>query len=153
MTKRIPLSEEAHFLQAQHLTRRHFLMQCTTGLGAMALSSLVGCSWGDKGMGAGASGGIVRDLTKPFAPLPSHFAPKAKSVIFLHMAGAPSQLELFDFKPDLQKLDGQDCPQSLLEGKRFAFIKGVPKMLGPQAAFQQHGQSGAWVSQHLPHFA
>jgi hypothetical protein len=153
MAKRMNLSEEAHLLEAQHLTRRHFLMQCTTGLGAMALSSLVGCNWGSKGPGFGASESIVRDLTRPFAPLPSHFAPKAKSVIFLHMAGAPSQLELFDFKPDLQKLDGLECPQSLLEGKRFAFIKGVPKMLGPQAAFKQHGQSGAWVSQHLPQFS
>jgi hypothetical protein len=62
------------------------------------------------------------------------------------MAGAPSQLELFDYKPDLQTLDGQDCPQSFLEGKRFAFIQGVPKMLGPQFPFQQCGDSGAWVS-------
>jgi hypothetical protein len=69
------------------------------------------------------------------------------------MAGAPSQLELFDYKPDLMKLNGQDCPQSLLEGKRFAFIRGVPKMLGPQASFKQYGQSGAWVSEHLPHFS
>ena len=69
------------------------------------------------------------------------FPAKAKSVIYLHMAGAPSQLELFDYKPDLMKLDGQDCPPSLLEGKRFAFIRGVPKMLGPQANFKQRGQS------------
>ena len=69
------------------------------------------------------------------------------------MAGAPSQLELFDYKPALMKLDGQDCPQSLLEGKRFAFIRGVPKMLGPQAKFAQYGESRAWVSEHLPHFS
>ena len=62
------------------------------------------------------------------------------------MEGAPSQLELFDYKPELAKLDGQLCPPSLVEGKRFAFIKGTPKMLGPQATFQQHGQSGAWFS-------
>jgi len=71
----------------------------------------------------------------------------------MHMAGAPSQLELFDYKPDLLKLDGQDCPQSLLEGKKFAFIRGVPKMLGPQAKFKQHGQSGLWLSDNLPHLA
>ncbi len=53
------------------------------------------------------------------------------------MAGAPSQLELFDHKPDLIKLDGKECPPSLLEGKRFAFIRGIPKMLGPQAKFKQ----------------
>eukprot|EP01035_Chromulina_nebulosa_P008998 gene8998-12161_t len=72
------------------------------------------------------------------------------------MEGAPSQLELFDYKPELAKLDGQLCPPSLLEGKRFAFIKGTPKMLGPQATFQQHGQSGAWFSdyfKHLPELA
>jgi hypothetical protein len=69
------------------------------------------------------------------------------------MAGAPSQLELFDYKPLLHKLDGQDCPPSLLEGKRFAFIRGVPQMLGPQAKFEQRGKSGAWVSEHLPHFS
>ncbi len=69
------------------------------------------------------------------------------------MAGAPSQLELFDFKPELQKLDNQLCPPSLLDGKRFAFIRGVPRMLGPQASFKQHGESGAFISANLPHFA
>ncbi len=69
------------------------------------------------------------------------------------MIGAPSQLELFDYKPDLQRLDGQECPQSFLKGKNFAFIQGTPKMLGPQFPFQQQGQSGAWVSDRLPHFA
>jgi hypothetical protein len=87
------------------------------------------------------------------APKPSHFLGKAKRVIYLHMAGAPSQLELFDYKPELAKLNGLDCPQSLLEGKKFAFIRGTPKMLGPQANFRQHGQSGTLISDHLPHFA
>jgi hypothetical protein len=84
---------------------------------------------------------------------PPHFPGKAKRVIFLHMAGAPSQLELFDFKPELTKLHNKLCPPSLLEGKRFAFIRGTPKMLGPQAEFQQRGQAGAYVSNHLPHFS
>jgi hypothetical protein len=145
--------EEAQYRKAEYLTRRHFLWQCTTGLGAIALSSLVGCSNGKEKLLAAPSGGNLRDLSRPFLPLAPHFAPKAKSVIFLHMAGAPSQLELFDYKPELQKLDGQLCPPSLLEGKKFAFIKGVPAMLGPQAQFKQHGQSGAWVSHHLPHFS
>jgi hypothetical protein len=69
------------------------------------------------------------------------------------MAGAPSQLELFDYKPDLARLDGKECPPSLLEGKRFAFIRGVPKMLGPQGAFRQRGDSGAWISNYLPHLS
>ena len=98
--------EEAQLRQAEYLTRRHFLWKCTTGLGAVALSSLIGCNWQKSGNAAAPAGGIVRDLTKPFMPLAPHFAPKAKSVIFLHMAGAPSQLELFDYKPALQKLDG-----------------------------------------------
>ena len=63
------------------------------------------------------------------------------------------QLELFDYKPALQKLHGLDCPQSLLEGKRFAFIQGVPKMLGPQFDFKQYGQSGTYISDALPHFS
>jgi hypothetical protein len=73
-------------------------------------------------------------------------------VIFLHMAGAPSQLELFDYKPELQKLHNQPCPDSFLEGKRFAFIRGVPKMLGPQAEFAPRGKSGISVSSLMPHF-
>ncbi len=81
------------------------------------------------------------------------FPGKARSVIYIHMAGAPSQLELFSYKPELAKLDGLDCPPSLLEGKKFAFIRGVPKMLGPQAQFRQHGESGLWLSDNLPHLS
>ena len=102
------------------------------GFGALALGSLVGgCNFGN----SGDSGNIIFDAAHPLAPKLPMFPGKAKSVIYLHMAGAPSQLELFDYKPDLLKLNGQDCPASLLEGKRFAFIRGVPKMLGPQATF------------------
>jgi hypothetical protein len=132
--------------QLEHLTRRHFLSKCSTGLGAMWLASAAGRAWG-------ASGPLQKDPANPLAPAMPRFAAKAKRVIFLHMAGAPSQHELFDYKPELRKLDGQDCPQEFLEGKQFAFIQGVPKMLGPQYPFQQHGQSGAWLSDRLPHFA
>lgn len=93
------------------------------------------------------------DQAKPLAPKSPHFAPKAKRIIYLHMAGAPSQLELFDYKPELHKLHGQDCPQSLLKGKEFAFIEGVPKMMGPQANFEKRGESGIMVSDLLPHFS
>lgn len=127
------------------VTRRHFLRTCTTGLGAAALASLID----HKAFGSG----LDIDPTNPLKPRPPHFAPKARSVIYLHMAGAPSSLELFDYKPELGRLHGQECPPSLLEGKRFAFIKGTPKMLGPQAIFEKHGESGAYVSNHLPHFA
>jgi hypothetical protein len=127
-------------------TRRLFLRQSMFGLGALALGNLAGgCSPKTKGQ--------PFDLANPMALRTPHFPPKAKSVIYLHMAGAPSQLELFDYKPALAKLDGQECPASLLDGKKFAFIRGVPTMLGPQAKFEQRGQSGAWISDYLPHFA
>jgi len=136
--------QEAHYRKHLLNTRRHFLKQCATGLGGVALGSLWGCSPSRPEPQAKIDN-IVQGL--------AHFAPKAKRVIFLHMAGAPSQLELFDYKPELERLNGKDCPASLLEGKNFAFISGVPKMLGPQATFQQHGQSGAWISDRLPHFS
>ena len=93
------------------------------------------------------------DPAHPLLPKAPHFPGRAKSVIYLHMAGAPSQLELFDYKPELLKLNGEDCPASLLEGKRFAFIRGVPKLMGPLAKFAQYGKSGLWLSDQLPHFA
>ncbi len=133
------------YAELEHLTRRHFLSKCTTGLGAMWLGASAGQAWG--------SGGVIhKDPSNPLAPAPPHFAPKAKRVIYLHMAGAPSQHELFDYKPELEKLNGQDCPKEFLEGKQFAFIQGVPKMLGPQYPFKQYGESGAWVSDRFPHF-
>lgn len=127
-------------------TRRHFLKDCTTGLGALFLASMAGRAWG-------AEGAAVRDPAHPLIPVnPPHTA-KAKRVIFLHMAGSPSQLELFDYKPELALQNGKDCPDSLLKGKQFAFIQGVPKMLGPQFPFRQHGASGQWISDRLPEFA
>ena len=142
------LVEEANHAHLHFHTRRHFLKESAMGLGALALGSLVGCR-----SRSYDTSSILFDPAHPLAPKLPPFPGKAKAVIYLHMAGAPSQLELFDYKPELMKLDGQDCPQSLLEGKRFAFIRGVPKMLGPQAKFAQHGESRAWVSEHLPHFS
>jgi len=131
----------------QFETRRHFLKDCTTGLGAMAMASLIGCNSSPEK--------LVENVIQKFTARAnnSHFLPKAKNVIFLHMAGGPSQLELFDYKPELQKLHDQECPDSFMDGKRFAFISGKPKMLGPQAEFSQHGQSGAWLSDNLPQFS
>ena len=120
-------------------TRRHFLRDCTTGLGAMFLGSLGSQVFGAQKLD------FTRDAASPLAALPPQFTAKARRVIYLHMAGAPSQLELFDYKPDLQRLDGLDCPPSFLEGKRFAFISGVPKMLGGQFPFHQAGRSGTWI--------
>lgn len=138
---------EAELAAMRMDTRRHFIKESAMGLGALALGALFGC--GDKQ----TASQVVFDPAHPLMPKLPQFAAKAKSVIYLHMAGAPSQLELFDFKPELAKMDGQNCPPSLLEGKRFAFIRGVPKMLGPQAKFSQHGQSGLWLSENLPHLA
>lgn len=134
---------EAHFRQGQYNTRRHFLKKCMSGIGAFTVSSMLGGS--DL-----LAKSLIPSETGNGIP---HFAPRAKHVIYLHMAGAPSQLELFDYKPELQKMDGQACPPSLLEGKRFAFIRGVPKMLGPQINFEQHGESRTWVSDNLPKFS
>ncbi len=120
-------------------------------MGSLALGSLyLGCGFPKK-KEEKQTGFSERDLN-PLATMAPPFAPKVKNVIFLHMAGAPSQLEMFDYKPELLKLHDQDCPQSLLEGKKFAFIRGTPKLLGPQANFRQVGEAGNWVSDNLPHF-
>lgn len=141
--------QELYYRKLQYETRRQFLKKCTSGLGAIAFGSIMGCN----PFAATKPAGKVAIDSNPMAPQPSHFVGKAKRVIYLHMAGAPSQLELFDYKPELAKLHDKDCPASLLEGKKFAFIRGVPKMLGPQAQFKQYGESGTMVSNHLPHFS
>lgn len=130
----------------EHVTRRYFLSRCGLGLGALWFASTTGRVWGGSGV-------LKKDSANPLATASPMFAPKVKRVIYLHMAGAPSQHELFDYKPELEKLNGKECPKEFLEGKQFAFIQGVPKMLGPQFAFKQHGKSGAWVSEKLPHFS
>lgn len=116
------------------------------GIGTLALSSLLS----DESRGEAPAAAIA---TGPLAPQPAHFPPRAKNVIFLHMVGAPSQLELFDYKPTLQKFDGQPCPQELLEGKRFAFLRGHPSLLGTRVKFDRHGESGLELSELLPHLA
>src|SRR4051794_4636728 len=138
--------EAEHEVLRMH-TRRHFVKESAMGLGGLALATLFGCSQKK------SATPIVFDPAHPLNPRQPPFPAKAKSVIYLHMAGAPSQLELFDYKPELAKMDGQNCPQSLLQGKKFAFIRGVPKMLGPQAKFAQYGQSGIWLGDGMPHLA
>lgn len=124
---------------ALSVTRRHFLKNSSLGLGAAALSTLVD----DRASAQQAA-------ANPLALRPPHFAPKAKSVIYLHMAGSPPHLDLFDYKPELVRRNGQDCPQEFLRGRRFAFTSGVPKLLGTPQPFRQHGQSGQWISDALP---
>src|SRR5919112_599517 len=132
-----------------HQTRRHFFGQCGIGLGSMALGSLLG-----EGR-ASASSAI--SAAEPLAPRAGHFPAKAKSVIYLFMAGGPSQLELFDYKPKLQEYHNKPIPDSFIKGRRFAFMdtftKEVPKLLGTRRKFARHGESGGLVSECLPHFA
>jgi hypothetical protein len=121
-------------------TRRHFFQECAVGLGSIALASL-------------ANEG--RAAPNPSAPRPTHFAARAKNVIYLFMAGGPSQLELFDFKPQMRKYDGQPIPDSYLQGKRFAFMdtftKKKPNVLATRRKFAPHGKAGTYVSECLPH--
>jgi hypothetical protein len=122
------------------MTRRHFFRESGVGLGSIALASLLGRD-------ARAAGDV-----NPMAPKAPHFAPRAKNVIYLFMMGAPSQLDLFDEKAVLRKHHNQPVPEEIIKGERFAFIKGVPKLLGSPYAFRRHGRSGALVSELLPHF-
>jgi hypothetical protein len=142
------LIREARDAVREKHTRRHFLKESAMGLGALALGAL-----GFGGCETKSSGASLFDPAHPMLPKVPPFPGRAKSVIYLHMAGAPSQLELFDYKPELMKMDGKPCPPSLLEGKRFAFIRGIPMMLGPQAKFAQHGESRTWMSEHMPHLS
>src|SRR5687767_1466451 len=142
------------FDPAQHLgelTRRHFFSRCALGLGGIALASMLG---EEKMFGAATPAGMP-PLPNPMAPHPGHHAAKAKNIIYLFMAGGPSQLELFDYKPKLIELNGQPIPQSFIEGKRFAFMDSShgTKLLGTRREFKQHGKSGAWVSDLFPHTA
>ena len=134
--------ETRAFLQA--VTRRHFFRQAGFGIGSVALTALLNerLFAADPPLGA----------PNPLALKPPHFAPKAKSVIYLFMAGAPSQVDLLDPKPKLQQYDGQPIPDEFVKGERFAFIKGTPRLLGSPFAFERVGQSGADVSSLLPHF-
>jgi hypothetical protein len=126
----------------KYRTRRQFFKDCGVGVGSLALASLL-------------DGNLLADAkpqgADPLSPREPHFPAKAKSIIYLHMAGAPSTLDLFDYKPDLIKLNGQPCPESYIRGQQFAFIKGTPKLLGTPHKFAKHGKSGQMMSEILPH--
>ncbi len=128
-------------------TRRHFFSQCSMGIGSIALASLLA----ESKLGAAPIGPI----TNPLEPRVAHFPAKAKNVIFLFMAGGPSQLETFDYKPKLNELSGKPIPESFIEGKRFAFMSSSHRtdLLGFRPTFKQHGANGTWVSDYLPHTA
>src|SRR6267142_567179 len=137
---------QSHLYQGTNrseVTRRWFFQQCGVGLGAIALGQL----FQQKGWAAAANS------LAPLAPRQPPLKAKAKRIIYLFMAGAPSHLELFDNKPELAKWDGKLPPAELLKGYRAAFINPSSKLLGPKFKFAKHGRSGAELSELLPHLA
>jgi uncharacterized protein (DUF1501 family) len=127
--------------------RRHFFRECGIGVGKIALASMLADAFNPRTFGF--EGGAQSPL-KPRSP---HFAPKARRVIHLFMAGAPSQLDLFDAKPALARLEGKPLPPSVIGGQRYAFIRPDAAVLGPRFKFARHGQCGAELSEMLPHLA
>src|ERR1051326_6622878 len=132
-------------MDPKQVSRRWFLEQCSGGLGTMALGHLLA--------EAGYAAPEAVAAADPLAPKQPQFAPKAKRVIYLFMAGAPSHLELFDYKPQLAKFDGTLPPADLLKDYRTAFINPNSKLLGPRFKFAKYGKSGAEISELLPHLA
>ena len=128
---------------AQKLTRRALLQQSGVGVGSMALASLL----------AGESPARADSKLAPLAPRQPMFPATAKSVINLHMVGAPSHLDLFDYKPVLKKLDAQPVPKKYTEGERFAFLRGELSLMGTPFKFEKHGEVGNELSELLPHIS
>lgn len=126
----------------QFLTRRHFLERCQIGLGGLALSQLL----------SEDAPALTGRAESPLAPKKPHFEARAKRVIYIHLTGSPPHLDLWDYKPELVKRSGQDCPDAFLEGKRFAFTSGTPKLMGTPRQFAQYGKGGVWMSDAIPHF-
>jgi len=122
-------------------TRRFFFQQAGLGIGSLALNHLL----------SREANADVKTTPNPLAPRKPQFPAKAKRVIYLHMTGSPPNLDLFDYKPELVKRDNEDCPDQFLEGKRFAFTSGTPKLLGSPREWKQVGQSGMWMSDAIPH--
>jgi hypothetical protein len=128
-----------------HLTRRHFLGRAGAGLGGIALLSL---------LLEDAARGERKTPAGPLVPKRPHFAAKARRVIYLGMLGAPSQLDLFDHKPELSKRDGQPVPEALVTGQEFVFIgNGKTQLLASPWKWARHGRNGTWLSELLPHHA
>jgi hypothetical protein len=111
-------------------SRRWFMKDCGLGLGSIALASMLG------------KGSASASIINPHAPKSSPFPAKAKNVIFLFMGGAPSHLDLFDYKPELVRMDGKSPPAELLKGYQSAFIRPENKLLGSKFKFQHYGKSG-----------
>src|SRR3954470_7725049 len=125
-----------------HSTRRHFFGRCAVGVGALALNEM---------LAADGKAALTIDPAQPMAERKPPLPAKAKRVIYLFMAGGPSQLELFEDKPKLRELSGQKPPQSLMSGKRFAFLKGNETLLGTARKFERAGKCGMTISELFPH--
>lgn len=131
-------------------TRRTFLGSLAGGASAFSLGSIALSQLLAREAHAAPMADSLHESTQlSRAP---HFAARAKNVIYIHLAGSPSQLELFDYKPTLTKFNGQSCPDEYLKGEKFAFIKGHPTLLGPVCKFAQSGTAGLWTSEFIPHF-
>jgi len=126
-------------------TRRRLLTNVGLGVGGLALTSVL--------PGGGLMTASAADVADPLAPKPTHFAAKAKSVIWIHMNGAPSTLDLYDYKPDLIKLAGKDVPESFLKGIKTSTQGGVGKLYASNRTWKQYGESGAYFSDLLPNLA
>lgn len=136
------LSKEIQVEHARYHSRRWFLQDCGVGLAGMAAASLLA-----------RESKAAEDKSSPLAPRVPHFEPKAKRVIYIFMAGAPSQLELFDYKPELVKRNGQLPPADLLKGYRAAFINPNSTLLGAKYKFSKHGKSGMELSELIPNIS
>jgi hypothetical protein len=139
MSANMNITQQLHDVRAQYLSRRWFLRDCGVGLAGIAAQSLLA-----------REAGAAPSLQDPLAPRQAHFPAKAKRVIYIFQAGAPSHLELFDNKPELTKHDGQLPPAELLKGYRAAFINPNSNLLGPKFKFAKHGQCGMELSEVLP---
>jgi hypothetical protein len=136
----------------QSIRRREFLRNSGLGIGSIALASLLSekSSATDRSSAKPQAG---KKLQTPLAPKRTHLPAQAKNIIYLHMVGAPSQLDLFDYKPILKEHTGKECPKELVEGERFAFLPKNPKLLGTPFKFKKHGESGQEFSEVLPHLS
>jgi len=127
-----------HLQRIQHQTRRHFLRSAGQfSLGAIAMEAL---------------SSRVQAVSDPLAPKPAPSFGRVKRVIYLHMSGGPPHLDIFDYKPELVKRNGQDAPDAFVKGKTFAFTSGVPKLMGTPRTFSQHAEGGIWMSDAVPNF-
>src|SRR2546423_1050812 len=145
---------QSRILRTMFQSRRQFLLRTSAGFGALALNGLMQFN---TRADAGFKAPLV-DPLNPYAPRAPHFAPRAKSVIFLYMVGGPSHMDTFDYKPELQKLSGKPVPTSIRKSVEAGVFSNVfmtckDEIMGSPYSFRQHGQCGVWVSELFPNIA